>query len=199
MWVVYIIVGLIALVIIALSIPLEAIINVDTTEKPKLKMKLTWLFGLVKQDLSRKREKRPDKKQPEKIKKKKKPDFGLIFEIIRTEGLLKKTVKLLKGVVGKFRIKKLDGEIKVGFDDPADAGLAYSLVGAFTPLLNSSSGRRLRVQPYFSDEIELEGYLDGAIRLYPASLFGPFSRFLFSRPGFRITRIMIFRKWKRKG
>jgi hypothetical protein len=198
LWAVYIIVGLIALVIIILSIPIEAVIKVDTTEKPKLRLKLTWLFGLVKQDLVRRKEKLPDKEKPEKEKKKTKPDFGLLLEIIRTEGLLKKAVNLVKDIVGNFEIRELDGEVRIGFDDPADAGLAYSLIGVFTPLLGRSTGRQLKVQPYFSDEVGLEGYLDGSIRLYPASLFGPLSRFFFSRPGFRITRIMVFRKWKKK-
>jgi len=53
LWVIIALAALAALLILALFVPLEMTVQVSTAERPRLRMRLVWLFGLVRKEIGR--------------------------------------------------------------------------------------------------------------------------------------------------
>ena len=200
MWVVATLASLAALIILLLCVPLDAVLNVDVYGKPKFGMKLEWLFGLVSKEI-RKGEKKPEEKkraaEDEPKRRRRRIRARTIFEILRTKGLLGQFKRLLKDVLGCFKIRDLIVNLRVGLDNPADTGLLFAIIGPATFKLSSSFPQKIKLQPAF-DEAVLEGYLHGAVRLQPIQLVPPILRFAFSLATIRVIKKLILDKWRRK-
>ncbi len=200
MWVITTLAGLAGLIILALCVPLDATLNIDISGRPKFRLRLIWLFGLISKELGRKKKTPKEKKTPPKKKPEKKRGIGFrsILRILRTKGLLREIKDLVRDILSQFKIRELVVNLKLGLDDPADTGLIFALIGSATPFLNLPSRYQIRVQPSFSDEAVFEGYLRGVLRLQPIKLVWPFMRFVFSLAALRVVKILVLSKWKRK-
>ena len=200
MWVIATLAGLAGLIIFILCVPLDAVLNIDTSVRPKFRLRLEWLFGLVSKEVKR-GEKKPEEKKKiakEKPKKKRRKDFRTILRILRTKGLLKQLKDLVKDVLGQLKIRELMVNLKLGLDNPADTGFLFASIGVMTPFLGLHSQYQIRVQPSFENEAVFEGYLHGVLRLWPIKLARPFIRFGFSLAALRVVKILVLSKWKRK-
>lgn len=189
MWAIVTLAALAGLIILVLCVPIDAVLNLDTSGRPRFRLRLVWFFGLISKELGRKKKKPEEKKEviKEKRKKKRGPGFSTILKILRTKGLL-----------GQIQIKELVVNLKLGLDDPADTGLLFAVIGSATPFLNSFPRYQIRVQPSIYGEAVCEGYLRGALRLRPIQLVIPLSRFVFSLAMLRLAKILVLSKWKRK-
>ena len=200
MWVIATLAGLVGLIIIALCVPLDAILIIDTSEKPRFRLRMAWFFGLISKELHREK-KKPEKKKEVtegKRKKKRKFEFSTVLEILRTKGLLKQVKNLVKGILGQLKIRELAVNLEMGFEDPAETGLVFAFIGPATSLLNLPPRYQVRVEPFFNGETVFEGYLHGVLRLQPVKLVSPVLRFVFSLATLRVVKIFIMGKWKRK-
>ena len=198
MWAIAALVGLVGLVICILCVPLDMDFRVDVYGRPKLRLKLAWLFGLVNKELSREKKKARKKKEAaeEKPKKKRRVGFGTILEILKARGLAGQFKNLLRGVIRAFRISQLEGNFRVGLDNPADTGLLLAVIGPVIHILNRSFPYRIRVQPSFTEAI-LEGFSSGNLSIRPIRLVPPLLRFVFSLATVRVLKILVLTKWKR--
>ena len=199
MWVIATLAGLAGLIIFVLCVPLDAVLSMDASGRPKFRLRLVWLFGLISKELGRAK-KKPKKKQPpkEKPKKKRAPDFSTILKILRTRGLPGQLKDLVRSLLGQLKIKELAANLKLGLHNPADTGLLFALIGSTTSFLSLPSQYQIRVQPSFYDETVFEGHLHGVLRLRPIKLVGPFMRLVFSLAALRVVKILVLSKWKRK-
>ena len=201
MWAILILASLLVLVVFAFSVPLDVVLRVDVYGRPKFRMRLAWLFGLVSKEIT-KREKKPEyRKEADKGKRKPRKRWlgaKTILEILRARGLLRQIKILLKGILRLPKIKDLEADLKVGLGDPADTGLLFTLIGPTTSFLGSSFPNKIKVQPSFADEAILEGSLHGALRLRPVQFIPPLLRFVFSLPTIRVVKILAVAKWRRK-
>ena len=201
MWVIVTLAGLAGLIIFVLCVPFDAALNLDTSVRPRFRLRLVWLFGLISKELGRKKKKLEEKKEPprEKPKKKKKrgSEFGTILKILRSKGLPRQIKNLVKDVFSQLQIRELGMNLKLGLDDPADTGFLFALIGATTSL-SLPPQYQIRVQPSFYDEALFEGYLHGVLRLRPIKLARPLIRFVFSLAVLRVAKTLVLSKWKRK-
>ena len=200
MWIIAIVAGLAAIVILALFVPLDLRIYVNVNGIPKFSMKLGWLFGLVSKEMAKKEQKPDDKRRAFKVEREsrvKGPAARTALRILRARGLLKQLKLLLKSILRIPKIRDLEADLKVGLGDPADTGLLFALIGPATPFLGSSLRNEIKLQPSFADEATLEGSLHGAIRLQPIQVIIPLIRFVFSLPILRAAKILVVTKWKR--
>lgn len=200
MWVFIALAGLATIIFLTLCVPLNMALHADVYGKPKLRLKLVWLFGLVSKEIT---EEKKTKEKKRELKEKRKPEgekkrFRDIFEILRTKGLLKQLKRLLKNILSCFRIKDFIADFKIGLGDPADTGLLFSFIGPATFWLNSSFHQQIRVQPSFEDKIVFEGYSFGKIRVQPIQLVIPCLRFAFSLTTLRLLKRTISTRWTRK-
>ena len=180
------------LVVLALSVPVDVVLDLDTAARPKFWVRLTWLFGLVSKEVS-KREKKPEKKK----RRRKRPGIRTIVEILRTRGLLRQLQRLIRDIFRRLEIKKLESDLRVGLDDPADTGFLFAVIGPITVFLGNSLFRRVRVQPSFEGAV-FEGNAHGVIRVQPIKLVTPLMRFIFSLLTLRVLKKLVLTKWRRR-
>ena len=201
MWVAVFIASLVALVIFVLCVPVGLALRMDASGRPRFSVRLAWFFGLVSTEL--KEEKKKAKVEERKAEGKKEREHGkgnarLVFEALRTRGLLKRLFRLLRDILSRLKFKELGGDLRVGLDNPADTGLLFAFVTPTSLLLNSSSLYDIRVQPSFAEGAVFEGYLYGAVRVWPIQLIPPLTGFVFSLPVVRAVKAVVVTKWKRR-
>lgn len=199
MWVIVTIASLAVLLIFVLCVPLNIVLHADVYEKPKVRMRFSWLFGLVSKEITGKKEKPVEKRRAAKVKKKRRwGDTRVIFRILRTKGVLRRFKELLKDVLSCLNFRDLVADFKIGLGDPADTGLLFAFLGPATVFLGSSHIHQIRFEPSFSDDAILQGYSRGTLRLHPIRLVPPFLKFAFSLTAIRVAKTLISSKWKRK-
>jgi len=200
LWVIAVLASLVGLIILVLCVPLDTTFHVDVYGRPKLNVRLTWLFGLVSKEVKRGEKKPEEKKKPakEKPEKKRKIGFKTVLKILQTKGLTKQVKNLVKGILTQFRIRNLVANFRVGLDNPADTGLLFALVGPATLFLNSLTTHEVKVQPVFSEGAVLEGFSYGNVRLRPIQLVVPLLKSAFSLTTIRVMKTLVLSKWKRK-
>ena len=169
--------------------------------RPKFRIRLVWLFGLICKEITktRKKAKRREgvaegKRKPRKIKIK----ARTIFDILRTRGLVGHVKQLFTDILRHLKIRDLAADVTVGLGDPADTGLLFAFIAPATLFLGSSRVHEVRVQPSFEDEAVFKGYLSGALRLLPIKLVIPSLRFVFSLATIRVVKTLVVSKWRRK-
>ncbi len=175
-------------------------LHMDVHGRPRFRLRLAWLFGLVSKEIGE------GKKKPEERRKasegkptltERRKRVRTVFKILRTRGLLGQLGSLLRDILGQVRIRKLETNLRLGLDNPADTGLLFALVGPAIPFLSLSLPCRISVEPSF-DEAVFEGYFDGGVRLWPIRLVKAFVRFAFSSATVRVVKILVSTKWGRK-
>lgn len=198
MWAIALFGSLVVLAVFLLWVPLDFTLKASIREKSELKLKFSWLFGLVKSELPRARkEPAPDKKAPGPKKKRKRIfDPCFLFKIARTKGLTKNFLRLVKDVFRCLRFRELAADFRVGLGDPADTGMLFTVVGPAVALAGPYVFSRVNIEPCFEEEPLLEGYSYGSVRLRPIRLIPPVIRFVFSRPALRAAWVLVAAKVK---
>ena len=199
MWAIAILASLAAIIILLLCVPLDVLLRMDVREKPRLRMRLAWLFGLLSKELRR------EKKKPEEeaVERKKKPrhrraDARVMFEVLQTRGLFSRLGRLLKSTLGRIKVRELGANLRVGLDNPADTALLFAFVAPASLFLSSSSHHQIRLEPSFADQAVLEGYLYGTARVRPIQLVAPLMGFAFSLPTLKAVKTLVVTRWKGK-
>jgi len=200
LWVIVTLASLAVILVLVLSVPFDMAFQVSVPGRPRFRIKLLWLFGLVSKEITG--EKKPEEKK-EVVQKRQKPGAGRrrfrdILAILRTRGLLRQLRVLIGDIFSRLKIRDLAADFRVGLGDPAETGLLFALIGPTTFCLSSSFPLQIRVQPSFADEATFEGYSCGAVRLCPIQLVIPFLRFVFSLATVRMVKKLVLNKWKRK-
>jgi len=177
------------------------VVRVDADGRPRFRMRLVWLFGLISKEITKAKKKPEEERRVAEGKRKprkRRVKARTILKILRTRGLLGQVKRLLKDVLRRLKIRDLTADITVGLGDPADTGLLFAVIGPATFFLGSSQVHEIRVRPSFKDEVVFEGYLSGALRLLPIQLVIPFLRFVFSLATIRVVKTLVVGKWRRK-
>ena len=197
MWIIALVGSLAVLVIFFLWIPLDIILDIDVHGKPKFGIKYRWLFGLVKGE-PRGRAKKPPEKEKPSSRRRRLADINLIYRVLTIKGLAKNFLRLVKSVLGSFRLRGMAADLRLGLDDPADTGMLFAVLGPATALLGPSIFERISIQPSFEEGVLVEGYTHGAARLRPIRLVPPVLKFTFSRPTVRALWTLVASRFKRK-
>ena len=200
MWVIAVLASLAVILFFVLWVPLDLVLYADVYGKPRFRLRLSWLFGLVSREITGEKEKPPDKKRAAKGKKKRgRRDTRVIFTILRTKGLLRRLKDLIiKGIFSHLKARDLVADFKIGLGDPADTGFLFALIGPAAAFLGSSHRHQIRLEPSFGEDAVLQGYSRGTIRLRPIRLAPPLLKFAFSLTALRIVKTLISSKWKRR-
>ena len=180
--------GLVVLFLLSLCIPVDALFEWDSTQQPRMRLRLVWLFGLIRFAPARETQKAEPRR-----KKKAKRRLGLtkILKIVTIEGLFGKVAALVKSSLRQIRIKELAGDIRLELDDPADAGLVYAILGTAYPIFMWTRLNQVSIEPVLGEEIAISGNARAVVRLLPIRLVGPGLKFMFSRPAFSAIRVAI--------
>ena len=199
MWVIAVLASLVILLIVVLCVPIDMVLHADGYGRPKFRLRLSWLFGLVDKEITRGKKQPEGKKEAEIKRKPGKRRWGIrwIFEILKARGLPGQSYDLLKSILSRLRIRNLAVDLRIGLDNPADTGFLFAVIGPALAFLNPRFPHQIRVQPSFEEAV-LEGYSYGRVRLRPIQLVTPFLKFAFSPAAIRAVKILVVSKWKRK-
>ncbi len=192
----YIIAGIVLLVILLFSIPVDLTFDVATGGNGRGKLRVGWLFGLVGKDLLPGRKRRPPKVKKAK-RDKKKPDLALLISVLRTRELVTGVVRLVRRIFRSLRVQELNASLRVGLPDPADTGLMYGICWPVSSFRGFSDTIRFRMEPVFEGPA-FEASLQGAVRVFPAQVAASAVRFVLSPPGLRVIRLMVVSRWKKR-
>lgn len=201
MWAVITVCSLILVVILVLCVPLDVAFELEVYGRPKFRMRLTWLFGLVRKEVWRGGERREEEVRvigEKRRRRERRITARTIFQILRIKGLLRRLKRLLKDIVSRIKVRELRVDFRVGLDNPADTALAFGAIGVASVFFGSSCRHEIKVWPSFDGEAVLEGYSHGRLRLWPIQLVIPFMRFALSLAALRAVKILVVAKWKRK-
>lgn len=194
----YIIVGLVVFLVLLLCIPVETVISVDTESSKKYSVIVSWLFGIIKTDLG--------KKRPKKVKKDKVPakkrrwplrlDINFVSQISNAGGLIKRFKDFITAICRQLRITAIRGDLVLGLEDPVHTGMLFAVIGPANALLNLHPRYNVSIRPFFDDENILEGNLYGNIKVQPVRLVGPALKLAASKEVRSIGNNYIKRKWR---
>ena len=195
MWVIIWLLVALASLIAILSIPFEILCHIEVYEKPKFRIRLKWLFGLLKKEIRA-------KKKPTKKKKKQKLGEGrkwlwAAFRIIRIKGMLKELRRLVKGILNSLKIRELRVNLKVGLDDPADTAFLVGIINSSRLFWKPSFPHEIDIRADYEGQVFLEGYTHLTVRVLPIQIVVSVLRFLFSWSTMKAMRILVVAKWKK--
>ena len=196
MWVVIWLVVALASLMAILSVPLDIICRIEVYERPKFRIRLKWLFGLLKKDIR-------EKRKPEEKREERKPGEGrrwlrAVFEIVRIEGMLKRLRRLGKEILNRLKIRELRVNFKVGLDNPADTSLLLGTIELSRLFWRPSFPHEIDIRADYEGEVILEGYTHLAVRVLPVQIVAPLLRFLFSWSTIKAVKILVGAKWRKK-
>ena len=187
MLVLYIAAGIIVFLTLSLLIPIDFVFDLKTRREPLFSLRASWLFGLVGRDLHKRAQKGVRQK-------KRKYSFRRLRQIGTDLKTLSALIKLAKSLVCSIKVKRLSGHLKLGFEDPADTGLAFGLIQPLFACFSLPASADFRIEPDFSTSV-LEGEAEGRLRIYPLRVTGVMLKFICSREGrYAIKRLMRNRK-----
>ncbi len=197
MWVIATIISLTVLIFLLFCIPVYMSFHIETDRSPKFRMSLLLFFGLVSKELGKREKPQGKSKLAERMPKRKKKGLQpkTFLKILGTKGLLTQLKRLLRNTVGCLKIKELRANFRIGFDDPADTGMLFALIGPAILFLNLACRHPIRVTPSFEDETVIKGYFHGTLRLRPIQLIPPFVIFVFSLPTIKALKLLVSTKW----
>jgi len=200
LWAIAVLASLAILITLLLCVSLDLVFRTSVYGKPKFSIRLVWLFGLVSKEL-RQTKKEPEEKTAIEHKQKRQDwirGIRATSETLRIKGFLRQLISFTKRTLRRIKVKELTADFKIGLENPADIGLLFAFLAPLTLLLSYFSPHRIRLEPSFTGEAIIEGYLHGMVRVRPIQLAAPLIGFAFSLPTLRAIKKLVFSKWKRK-
>jgi hypothetical protein len=192
LWALYAFIVLIALIVVALSIPVDFVFKFDTSEFHLKHFRVRWLFGLFEFNLHKPSGKGKTVARLRKRARKRSPRE--ILKILQVEGLFGQMRKLLANVFKSIRIKQLNADITIGLEDPVYCGYLFALAAPVNHLLGMTP-YRVAINPVFEGQLILQLSAEGCVRAYPIRLLGAVLAFFFSAPAWKIMGMAV-RRWK---
>ena len=114
-----------------------------------------------------------------------------MLAVARTRGLLKHSLRFIKDIIRRIKIRNLYVHLTLGLADPADTGFLFAAV---TPLITFVGVQKptidINIQPDFEQE-NLQGYAAGGVRVYPIQFIKPLLLFIFSLTTLRVIKAII--------
>lgn len=191
--------GVVLLAVLLLSVPVDVAFAVGAPGDRKARVRVGWLFGLVGRDISSRRKRpAPARVGARRARRRKgwRRDAALLLAVLRTKGIAGALVTAAHRMRRGFRIRQLDAEVRLGFDDPADTGMACAVVWAVLAPCRLPAPVRVRLDPAF-DGATFEASLHGDVRVLPLPIAAGGLGFALSPVGLRMIRLLVTR-WRRK-
>ena len=194
--------AVLALTILLLAVPVNLVYALKKDDVWRGRVIVYWMFGLMRVRLrpGRRKAARPSKRGKRRAlivsgakgAVRRRRD---VLAILRTRGLLRGLVLLLRDLLRALVPRRLRVELVIGMEDPADTG---RLAGVLAPLrvlfgrrtLGKGSNVAIEVTPDFAGP-RFQGYSCASVQFVPLRLIALMIGFLFSRPVFRAMRLMM--------
>lgn len=192
--------GVVLLAVLLLSVPVDVAFAVGASGDRKPRVRVGWLFGLVAKDISPRRKRpapgRGGVRRVGRRRMDRRRDTALFLVLLRTSGVASALVMATRRMRRGFRIRQLDAEVRLGFEDPADTGIACAAAWAVLTPFRLSAPVHLRLDPAFGGAT-FEASLRDDVRVLPLLVAVGGLRFALSPAGLRTIRLLVTR-WRKK-
>ncbi|MBN2240131.1 MAG: DUF2953 domain-containing protein [Dehalococcoidales bacterium] len=195
MWWIPVLGGLAGICLFLLCIPVEVRMIVDTSSDKPVRVRGSWLFGLVKKDISGRR---PSGKPKTQAKPGRYSPDSLTGIFERISNISRRAAGLIRDVYRQVSFGNIQGAFEIGIDDPAETGMVFAVLGPVNAMLNTLPGYNVSLVPSFDGTDKLEGNLSGKASIMPVRLIFPLLRFGLSPEILRAGKDMAARKLRRK-
>ena len=167
--------GILALLlslITLLSIPVDLAFRVRRETSFRTDLTVRWMFGLVEFPL--KRRKRREKTAKPRAKKREKRGrvarlLPRLLGALQSAQFRRRLFRFCRDIIAALRLRDCGLRLRLGFDDPADTGVAWAFVGPLVALFEAREAANVNVGADFERET-LEVDAGGKVRLIPAHL-----------------------------
>ncbi len=208
MWVIVALSSLIALMALALSIPVDLGVHAEVHGKPVFHFRLEWLFGRVGKTFHTGAEASASPKAPAEKKAKRKSRAGrtgtsaganarLVWDVVHVSGLLRSIGRLVRRLRGCIRLRALSADFRAGLGDPMDTAMYVGPVSQAAMFADLWSPWSLRLVPAFDAEPVIEGEGQLSARVRPICLVPPVIAFLCAPSTLKTVVIVVRSRWKR--
>ena len=160
--------GLIAL----LSVPVDLAFRVRRQTSFRTDLTVRWMFGLVEFPLKgRKPRGKPAKPKAKKRKKRGRAARLLprLLGALQSARFRRRLLRFCRDIIAALRLRDFGLRLRLGFDDPADTGIAWAFVGPLVAFLEAREAANVDVGADFGQET-LEFDAGGKVRIVPAQL-----------------------------
>ena len=123
-------------------------------------------------------------------------DAALFVAVLRTKGVVGALVTAARRMRRGFRIRRLDADVRLGFEDPADTGITCAAAWAVLVPFRLTAPVQVRLDPAF-DGLTFEANLHGDVRVLPLLVAVGVLRFALSPAGLRTIWLLVTR-WRKK-
>ncbi len=164
--------GILALLlslIALLSVPVDLAFRVRRQTSFRGDLTVRWMFGLVEFPLTgRKRREKPAKP---KVKKRGRAARLLprLLGALQSAQFRRRLLRFCRDIIAALRLRDFGLRLRLGFDDPADTGIAWAFVGPLVAFLEAREAANVDVGADFERET-LEFDAGGKVRIVPAQL-----------------------------
>ncbi len=174
-----VLIGFVLALLAVLALPWRIDAHAALAPRPESSVRLSFWAGVLPgfrvYDSTKKK---PKPKKPEKEEKarktSKRPSGGV--------GFVKALPRLFLDLLSKFRIRSVQGRVRIGLSDPAATGSVFGVLSGLSHAVAPATGTVLVVQPDFDGPaLELEG--DAVVDIGPLSLAGPLLSFAWGQFG----------------
>lgn len=184
------------LIVLCLSLPLELAIRLDFSPRVAFRLRLLWLFGLMKRELGRE-----DGAAMMARLSRSGNLFGGVARALRgtpqVKGLWGRFLRLLKSCLRSLRLKEFVARLKIGLDSPADTGLLFAYLSPLG-LLSLFPACDIDIQPSFEGDAVIQGYISAVISMMPLRLLMAVAGFVFSVPVIRAFASALGERWRER-
>ena len=184
---------LISLLVLFLCLPLQILILAEIHGRLDLRVRFNWLFGLFSYEIRITDKKNKGYPKDEKEDKSEFTWFSRLYDTARIKGLGHSLWTLLKRLTRGVKIKSVDADVKYSLGDDYYTGMFTGLVIPLVLLLERSFISRIKIQPAFEEDLVMDGYLNGNLRIIPITVLAPCLAFACSPVAWRAGKIWMKR------
>jgi hypothetical protein len=175
-----------AAIFLVLLLPVYLEVSVAVHGSVDFRVRLIYFFRLLTWELGGRR----GTAKVRKIKVTKRPSLSSVFEAAQVEGLWERVGMLVKRLANAMKISSLESDITVSLGDDYYTGMLVGLALPLVIFLNEQFDYGLSLIPAFEEDLMLEGYLSGSLRVRPITVVAPITSFMLSRPVWHAGRIL---------
>jgi len=204
-WVVVALCILIALTALALSVPVDLDARVEVHARPKVLLKVGWLFGRVSKTVrsgegAPKALKTPSAKKARQRTKRSRGGARLGWDLLHVSGLLRSVAHTVGRLIRCIKIRKLQAVFRVDLGDPADTALLVGAASQLAMFADLWSPYSFQLMPAFDGEtLRCDGEAELAVRLRPICTIPPVLGFVFAPSTLKAIVLVVRSRWKRNG
>lgn len=185
-------------VILLLFVPIDLLFRAERRESTTSEITVSWLYGLVKKRFApgQKGDGKAQEGIPAGRKRPGKRSWRRFFTtILGTPGFAGRLARLPADILRTFSIRSLDVQARLGFEDPAETGMACGALSAIAPGLRSIYPLDYSWEPDFTGKV-FEGRAGGDLRIVPARTLWVLGRFALHPASIRAFRELTMEKGK---